>query len=89
MRGVSWLVLVLAVILVGAVGYFALKYDTIDPCRATARLVQKDCTRFFSDQSCDDLKTMDEDQLTQIIRKRKGYFRCFRELSKNTPFAGE
>ena len=72
MRGIIGLVIGVAAILLVFTGIVAARYGTSDPCRATARLVQKDCTRFFSDQSCDDLKTMNEDRLTEIIRQRKG-----------------
>jgi hypothetical protein len=87
MKGVFWLAMVIAVIAAGFGGYLYLRYDAIDPCRATARLVQKDCPRFFSAQSCDDLKTMNEDRLTAIIRQQKGFFRCLRDLSAEKPVA--
>ncbi|MGB0085631.1 MAG: hypothetical protein WBP94_09710 [Rhodomicrobiaceae bacterium] len=87
MKAAFWLVIVLAVIVAGFAGYFAAKYGTADPCRALARTVQKDCPRFFSAQSCDDLKTMNEDRLTRIIRQQKGYFRCLLDLSANKPAA--
>jgi hypothetical protein len=85
MRGIIGLVIAVAVILLAMTGFVVARYGTADPCRATARLVQKDCTSFFSDQSCDDLKTMDEDRLTGIIRQRKGVFRCLIDLSRIKP----
>jgi hypothetical protein len=72
MKVVSRAAIAIAVILLGFGGYLYSRYGTIDPCRATARMVQKDCPLFFSAQSCDDLKTMNEDQLTQIIKQRDG-----------------
>ena len=85
MRTIIGLVIAVAVILLALTGVVAAKYGTTDPCRATARLVQKDCTSYFSQQSCDDLKPMNEDRLTGIIRERKGTFRCLLDLSRAKP----
>ena len=85
MRGIIGLVIGVAAILLIFTGIVAARYGTSDPCRAIARLVQTDCTRFFSDQSCDDLKTMNEDRLTGIIRERKGTFRCLIDLARDEP----
>ena len=85
MKSIAGLVIAVAAILLALTGIVAAKYGTADPCRATARLVQKDCPALFSAQSCDDLKTMDEDRLTGIIRQRKGTFRCLLDLARAKP----